>query len=163
MEPEPVQPTGPVDFVPGLPGVGTSAPPTADRRAERKAARVQRGAAARDRAALAGVGLAALAVLLLQFGLVHGSAELWSTVTLWSVFATAASVLALLALAARVVAAGRVSAGTATKVAAAGVLGLAVFWLLVILPIVASDPGFLVTAALLALGAAVWIGPRGEH
>jgi hypothetical protein len=39
-------------------------------------------------------------------------------------------------------------------------VGLAVFWLLVVLPVVASDRGFLLTAALGALGAALWVGPR---
>ena len=42
-------------------------------------------------------------------------------------------------------------------------LALAVFWLLVVLPIVASDPGFLVTAALLALGGALWLGPAKDR
>jgi hypothetical protein len=46
------------------------------------------------------------------------------------------------------------------RIAAAGLVGLAVFWLLVVLPVVASDRGFLLTAALGALGAALWVGPR---
>jgi hypothetical protein len=151
-----VRPTGPVDFVPGLrnhdekSAGSTAGPGTA------------RGHRA-DRTALAGVGLAALSAVLLQFGLFHGEPDFWAAATLWSVFATLMSVLGLVALALRVPASSRVPAGTATRVAAGAVLGLAVFWLLVVLPVVAGDPGFLVTAAMLALGAAVWVGPRGSR
>jgi hypothetical protein len=156
-EPDGAQPTGPVDFVPGLrrpagtPSAGSgagSATPSATRP---------------DRIALVGVALAALSAALLQFGLFHGEPDLWATATLWSVFATLMSIVGLVALALRVPARSRVPAGTATRVAAGAVLGLAIFWLLVVLPIVAGDPGFLVTAALLALGAAVWVGPRGSR
>ena len=148
-------PTGPVDFVPGLPGAGTPEPPP------RRRLRVP--GATPDRGALVAVGLAALAVVLLQLGLTRDDADLWSTVTLWAAFATAASVLGLGALAARTAAPARVPARVATQVVGAAVAALAIFWLLVVLPIVASDPGFLVTAALLALGGALWIGPGRER
>ena len=154
-----VQPTGPVDFVPGLPGAGSTEPEP--RRRLRRPAGVT--GAVPDPSALAGVGLAALAVVLLQLGLAQDGGGLWSAVTLWAAFATAATVLGLVALGARAAAPARVPAGTATRVAAASVLGLAVFWVLVVLPIVASDPGFLVTAALLALGGALWVGPARER
>jgi hypothetical protein len=148
---EGVQPTGPVDFVPGLPGAGTPAPP-----------REKRTGGPHDRTALAGVGLAALAVVLLQLGLVDDVARLWPDVTLWSAFATAATVLGLLTLALRVVT-GKPSARVATRLVAGAVLALAIFWLLVVLPIVASDAGFLVTAALLVLGGALWLGPAKDR
>jgi hypothetical protein len=156
-DPGGAQPTGPVAFVPGVRGVAGGA--AAGSGAGSAAAPATRP----DRTALVGVGLAALSVVLLQFGLFHGEPDLWAAATLWSVFATLTSVLGLVALALRVPARSRVSAGTATRVAAGAVLGLAIFWLLVVLPIVAGDPGFLVTAALLALGAAVWVGPRGSR
>lgn len=149
------QPTGPVDFVPGLPGAGSTEPPP--RR------RIRTPGAVPDRSALAAVGLAALAVVLLQLGLAQDDGRLWSAVTLWGAFATAATVLGLVALAARVAAPARVPVGTATRLAGAAVLALAVFWLLVVLPMVASDPGFLVTASLLALGGALWVGPARER
>jgi hypothetical protein len=149
-----VAPTGPVDFVPGLPAAGTPPPPAP--------ARQRRVPAVHDRSALAAVGLAALSVVLLQLGLTNGEADLWRDVTLWSAFATAATVLGLLALAVRA-AAGRPSARVTTRVVAGAVLALAVFWLLVVLPIVASDTGFLVTAALLSLGAALWLGPAKDR
>ncbi len=146
-----VQPTGPVDFVPGLPGTGGPAPAPPPRRDRTP----------RDRSALVAVGLAALAVVLLQLGLVDDDADLWSRVTLWSAFATAATVLGLIALGVHAV--GRLSARLTTRLVAGAVLALAIFWLLVVLPIVASDPGFLVTAALLALGAALWLGPGKDR
>ncbi len=148
-------PTGPVDFVPGLPGAGSAEPPS------RRRLRVP--GATTDRRTLVAVALAALAVVLLQLGLTRDDADLWSTVTLWAAFATAATVLGLVALAARAAAPARVPARVATQVVGAAVVALAIFWLLVVLPIVASDPGFLVTAALLALGAALWIGPGRER
>jgi hypothetical protein len=149
---EGVQPTGPVDFVPGLPGAGSPPPP----------AREPRTRAPQDRMALVAVGFAALAVVLLQFGLLNEDADLWPEVTLWSAFATAATAIGLLALAVRA-ATGRPSARVTTRIVVGAVLALAVFWLLVVLPIVASDPGFLVTAALLALGAALWLGPAKDR
>ncbi|WP_324275211.1 hypothetical protein [Blastococcus brunescens] len=67
--------------------------------------------------------------------------------------------LAAAAFVAVAVAADRVRSGTAWKVAAAGLVGLAAFWLLVVLPVVATDRGFVLTAALAALGGALWVGP----
>jgi hypothetical protein len=151
--PEGPHATGPVDFVPGFPGAGTFAP-----QSEEPENGTVRAGVSRDRAMWAGVGLAGLAVLLLQLGLTNGSPDLWSAATLWSAFATAASLLGLLALTARAVAGDRVPAGPARRLTGAASLALAVFWLLVVLPIVAGDAGFLVTAALLALGTAAWIG-----
>jgi hypothetical protein len=213
-QPAPVdaaQPTGPVDFVPGLPGPGTPpvppsaaaapaptpAPPppvpptpvpptpvqspgaatpgpiwpdtlesetTGD--GERKARRIRapRIGAPRDRAALGGLGLVLLSVVLLELGLTlrFGGESYWSAVTLWSAFATVCAVLGLLAFAAFYPAGNRLRSGPAWRVGAAGLVGLAVFWLLVVLPTVATDRGFVLTAALAALGGALWIGPRSR-
>lgn len=186
------QPTGPVDFVPGLPGAGTppvppsaaAAPPPvqpaapapapswpdtleSDAQPERPAKgrrlrnRAAGGRTPRDRAALISLGLAVLSLVLLELGLFldFGLESYWSVVTLWSAFATLCSVVAVLALAAALPAASRVRSGAVWRLAAGGLVGLAVFWLLVVLPVVAGDRGFLLTAALGALGAALWIGP----
>jgi hypothetical protein len=190
------QPTGPINFVPGLPGAGTpsvppaasapppppmqpvDAPPTAswphtleadaptERPEKQRRIRVPRDGTdsartPRDRAALIALGLAVLSLGLLEVGLAldFGLEPYWSVVTLWSAFATVCAVLAVLALAASLPAGSRVRSGTVWRIAAGGLVGLAVFWLLVVLPVVASDRGFLLTAALGALGAAVWIGP----
>ncbi len=150
-----VHATGPVGFVPGLPGAGNPPPPTSPQ-AEARPRRP------RDRTAMAGLGLVALAVVLLELGLGlgFGGRSLWSTVPLWSAFATVAALLGLLAFAAFYPSGNRLRSGPAWRVAAGGLVGLAVFWLLVVLPSVASDRGFVLTAALACLGGALWIGPR---
>jgi hypothetical protein len=193
---EAAQPTGPVDFVPGLPGLGTppvpphvtpappppvpprqvpaapdEAPPTAagptwpdtldvdepDRpRGERRIR------APRDRSALVGLALVVLSLVLLELGLTldFGDESYWSTVPLWSAFATVCAVLGLGAVAAALPLATRLASGTGWRIAAGGLVGLAVFWLLVVLPVVGSDRGFLLTMALAALGGALWVGAR---
>ena len=187
-------PTGPVDFVPGLPGAGTPPPPPPVRPAtvpdpepvaqpviqaapapsgpvwpetlESPAAAAERPAkkrAAWDRTALLGVGLTVVSLALLEIGLTMHGGEVesyWQRIPLWSAFATACALLGLVAFAAFLPAGNRLRSGPAWRVAAAGLVGLAVFWLLVVLPVVDSDRGFVLTAALAALGGALWIGPR---
>jgi hypothetical protein len=140
--PATVRSTGPVDGVPAPPR--PVAPPVAPRR--------------RDRAALVPFGLAALSVVLLELGLLlrFGTAPLWSAVTLWSAFAT----VCVLVAGAACSPAARLRPRPAWRAAAGGLVGLAAFWLLVVLPEVASGRGFLLTAAPAALGAALWIGRR---
>jgi hypothetical protein len=174
------EPTGPVDFVPGLPGTppvpppAAPSPPQAETRTDAvvwpdtleaddsgRPAKVRRIGAPRDRAAVLGIGLAVLALVLLELGLAldFGAQSYWSAVPLWSAFATLCAVLGVLAFAAAFPSGNRLRSGSVWRIAAAGLVGLAVFWVLVVLPVVASDRGFLLTAALGALGAAVWVGP----
>jgi hypothetical protein len=113
-----------------------------------------------DRAALPGLALVALGVVLLELGLSLdlGGQSYWSSVPLWSAFAT---VCALLAFAAYYPAGDRGRSGAAWRVAVGGLAGVAVFWLLVVLPVVDTDRGFVLTAALGALGGALWMrAPR---
>nr|WP_239522609.1 hypothetical protein [Geodermatophilus sabuli] len=100
-----------------------------------------------------------LSLVLLELGLTlgFGTDPLWSAVPLWSAFATVATLLGLLPSAARLLPGARLRADGAWKVAAGGLTGLAVFWVLVVLPRVDSDRGFVLTAALAALGAALWV------
>ena len=65
----------------------------------------------------------------------------------------------LIAFAAFYPAGNRLRSGAIWRIAAAGLVGLAVFWVLVVLPRVDSDCGFVLTAALAALGAALWVAP----
>jgi hypothetical protein len=189
--------TGPVDFVPGLPGVGLPPPPatapeptgatavapgpdgrtwpdTLEAEAPAKAPRVR---APQNRATLLGTGLAVLGLVLLELGLGlgFGDRSFWSLVPLWSAFATLAALLALagvvpaaLGRTAGAGAAGSGGAGSGAapagsglpwRIAAGGLVGLAVFWLLVVLPHADTNRGFVLTAALGALGAALWTGP----
>jgi hypothetical protein len=174
------QPTGPVDFVPGLPGLGTppppppvpaSAPPTAaptwpetletgDADRERAGTRVVR--LPQDRSVLAAAGLAALALVLLQLGLAldFDTVSLWDVIPLWSAFATACVLVGLVALLVASSPGGRSRVGLAWRVGAAGLVGLAAFWLLVVLPGADTDRGFVLTAALGCLGAALWVGAK---
>jgi hypothetical protein len=139
--PPAVQPTGPVESLPSLPS------PPAPARVSRRP---------RNRTALAGrgLGIAALLVLeagtVLRFGRPH---SLWTTVPLWCGFATLAAVVGLL------VHVRRTGAGTgrAWRISAAGLVGLAVFWVLVALPVGDTDRGFVLTAALGCLGASLWL------
>jgi hypothetical protein len=204
------QPTGPVDFVPGLPGLGTppvpppaavtaappppvpprpvpvtpgtvtpgtAAPTTAfapaagptwpdslDADEPAGAPKERRTRVPRDRSTLAGLGLVLLSVVTLELGLTlgFGAESYWSLLPLWSGFATVCAVLALLAFAAFYPAGNRLRSGPTWRVAAGGLVGLAVFWLLVVLPVVDSDRGFVLTASLAALGGALWIGPRSK-
>jgi hypothetical protein len=199
---EPVEahvPTGPVDFVPGLPGLGTPPPPPPVRPAPSAGApsgtpetapaattseqapaatwpetletgtagshrpRTARIRAPRNRTMLLGVGLTMLSVVLLELGLTMRWDDLesyWQSIPLWSAFATLCALLGLVAFVAFAAPGDRVRSGPVWRVAAAGLVGLAVFWLLVVLPVVATDRGFVLTAALAALGGALWVGPR---
>jgi hypothetical protein len=157
-------PTGPVDYVPGppvtapsrAPGGASAVPPDLLHDLDDEPRRP------RDLRRLAGGVLAVAALVLLEVGLlVHESGEnLWSRVPLWSAFASLACVIGLAVLAARLPGA-RGAAAHAWTIAAGGLAGVAVFWLLVVLPSAGSDRGFLLTAALGCLGAATWLGGRG--
>lgn len=163
----PAAPTWPDSLEDDPSGPRTSAhPPTEDLGPKRKKRRSADGAPSarrpRDPRALLGLGLVTLALVLLEVGLLveFGARSYWSAVTLWSAFATACALLTLLAFAAFYPAGNRLRPEPAWRVAAGGLVGVAAFWLLVVLPEVASDRGFVLTAALAALGGALWIGPR---
>jgi hypothetical protein len=104
--------------------------------------------------------LGALSAVVLEIGLLvpGGTPALWARVPLWSAFATIAGVAALAGVAARL--AGRHRA-RALRAAVAGLGGLAVFWLLVVLPTAATDRGFLLTAGFAGMAAAVRTAGRG--
>ena len=154
--------TGPVGFVPGLPGAGTPPPPPPGaswpQTLDNDTAAPKPARAPRDRVALAAGGLVLVSLVLLQLGLSleFGTESFWSAVPLWSAFATVCVVLGLAAVA-DLIPGGRRLGGSGWSIAAAGLVGLAVFWLLVVLPNADSDRGFLLTAALGALGAALWL------
>lgn len=179
---EPYQPsydtsrtTGPVDLGPGVAGdpavaepppavpgptTATGLPPAAPAGGGRRSAL----SAVRDRTLLVGVGLVGLALVLLQLGLVldFGNQSLWEVVPTWSTFATVGVVLLLVPFLAPL-AGHALSARAAWRVAAGGLTALAATWVLVALPLVASDRGFWLTAALAAGAAALWLSPgRGE-
>jgi hypothetical protein len=163
------QPTGPVDYVPGPPPPGapatTPAPavgpeePGDDFLGTLLADSPRRGRDPQALRRLAATVLAIAALVLLELGLlVHvAGRNLWSSVPLWSAFATVAAVLGLATVVPGLPGGRRLASGRAWTVAAAGLVGLAVFWLLVVLPVADTDRGFVLTAALGCLGAGVWL------
>jgi hypothetical protein len=185
-DPRGVQVTGPVEFVPGfgaerapagppptpagtatmpprpgaVPGPVTTPgePPRTPGDSRRSPlAAVRR--AGRGGPALASLGLGVIALVLLELGLARdfGNRSLWDVVPTWSALATVATLLVLVPALARLT--GRLPARTAWRVGAAGVAALAVVWVLVALPLAASDRGFWLTAALAAAAAALWTAP----
>lgn len=171
-------PTGPVDWMPLPPEPGAVPPsprpapepvregffegaepaPTdapARRRVRLRLPEVKRPAHGGRGTAAAVLGLVAL--LLLELGLlVHqAGTTLWGRVPLWSSFATVAAVVGLAAvLGSRAAAPVR---DRAWAVGAGGLTGVAVFWLLVVLPTADTDRGFVLTAALACLGGSLWL------
>jgi hypothetical protein len=180
----PGQPTGPVDFVPGfgsrlsppqpagstaatatgqLPAVGPAGGPAGGHSAGRLRARLKGGlpaGAARHRTVFTGLALGVIGLVLLELGLARdfGNASLWSVVPTWSAFATVAAVVALVPLVARWVPSAPAT-GTVWRIGLAGATGLAAFWVLVALPLVTSDRGFLLTAGTALAAAALWLSP----
>ena len=157
------QPTGPVDLVPGLPGSGGAAP-AEDSPAEPQVGGASASSGAAEggpgsRTATAGAGLVVLSLVLLQFGLSldFGTVASWSALPLWSLFATACVVLGVAPFLPALSRSRRLDRQLGRRIAAGGLGGLAVFWVLVVLPNADSDRGFLHTAALAALGGAVWL------
>jgi hypothetical protein len=157
-------PTGPLDSFFGTPppppgAAPPGAAPTAQVPATGKPARAPR--TPRDRAVLVTTGLGVLGLVLLELGLALrlGGQVIWSDLPLWSAFATLAALVGIVGLAAGLLPGRRVGPAVAEKLALGGLAGLAVFWVLIALPRVDSDRGFLLTAALGALGAAVWLSP----
>ncbi|MBB3677300.1 hypothetical protein FHX36_003035 [Modestobacter versicolor] len=174
------QVTGPVDFVPGFtpeaahgssaaspppsPGPSTSVgmpatPPPGQRRSPLAALQ----GAGRHGSALLPLGLGVLALVLLQVGLAldFGNQSLWEVVPTWSAFATLGALLVLVPAVAALT--GRLPARTAWRAGAVGLAALAAAWVLVALPLAASDRGFWLTAAVAAAGAALWLAPGRDE
>ena len=160
-----VVPTGPIDSffgAPPAPHGGAPSPAAAAPTARVPVAEPARAPRTpRDRAVLVTTGLGVLGLVLLELGLALrlGGQVIWSDLPLWSAFATLAALTGIAGLAAGLLPGRRVSPATAERPALGGLAGLAVFWLLIALPRVDSDRGFLLTAALGALGVAVWLSP----
>ena len=156
------QSTGPLDGFFGPPPQAAPAAATAvvpEMPAKQRRVRAPR--TPRERAVLLTTGLGVLALVLLELGLALrlGGQVIWSDLPLWSAFATLAALVGIAGLAAGLLPGRRVGPAVAEKLALGGLAGLAVFWVLIALPRVDSDRGFLLTAALGALGAAVWLSP----
>jgi hypothetical protein len=148
--PRPASGSGPVTS-PGSPTGGPAGPRRSPLAAVRRAGR--------GGTALISLLLGVLALVVLQVGLVRdfGNQSLWEVVPTWSTLATLATLVVLVPAVAGLT--GRLPVRTAWQVGAAGVAALAVVWVLVALPLAASDRGFWLTAALAAAAGALWTAP----
>ncbi|MGY1727715.1 hypothetical protein ACI79J_12165 [Geodermatophilus sp. SYSU D01062] len=157
------QATGPLDSLLGAPPVPPPAavPQKAPAARPEKPARPRAPRRPRDRAALVGAGLAGLGLVLLELGLALrlDGPRLWGQVPAWAAFATVCALLGGVAALSRLVPALRLRPLTAERLALGGAAGLAVFWVLVVLPHADTDRGFLLTAALGAVALAAWLVP----
>ncbi|MGY1777464.1 hypothetical protein ACI8AV_16515 [Geodermatophilus sp. SYSU D00804] len=158
------QPTGPLDSLLGAPPVpppAAAGPQGAPAARPGKPARPRAPRRSRDRAALVGAGLAGLGLALLELGLALrlDGPPLWGQVPAWAAFATVCALLGGAAALSRLVPALRLGPLAAERLALGGAAGLAVFWVLVVLPHADTDRGFLLTAALGAVALAAWLVP----
>lgn len=97
--------------------------------------------------------LAVVAVFAVLAGLTWGGPGNWMWRNgLWALFAVGCAVTQLVSLLGS-------GAGKAWRVAAVATAGLAAFWLLVVLPSIGSNAGFLLTVGAAAAGGALWLAP----
>jgi hypothetical protein len=113
--------------------------------------------AARGRGAAAGVlALLAAGTALAGLFVPYEGATFWASARFWSGFAAFCALLQLAPLARPLFG---WPAGRAWSVGAAGVAGLLLFWVLIVLPVVSSDSSFVVTAAVMAAAGGSWLAP----
>jgi hypothetical protein len=108
--------------------------------------------------ALVGPGLAVLGCLAVLIGLVApgGGTAFIYTARYWAVFAAVCALVQLTPVAGPVLGWAPERAWTA---GAAGVAGLLLFWLLIVLPVIAADESFVLTAGVAAAAAGSWLAP----
>lgn len=161
----PAAPTGPMDWVPGFPGeqppphpsapVGSAQGQAHDTGRAPRVSASQRTPA--DRATLTATVLGVLGLVVLELGLSLSfglGSSVWSALPTWSGFATLAALVALVPF---VPSRGGLSRRQAWQVGAAGGAGLLLFWVLVVLPGVATDQGFVLTAGVALSAGALWL------
>lgn len=97
--------------------------------------------------------LAVVAVFAVLAGLTWGGPGNWMWRNgLWALFAIGCAITQLVSLLGS-------GTGKAWRVAAVATAGLAAFWLLVVLPSIGSNAGFLLTVGAAAAGGALWLAP----
>jgi hypothetical protein len=87
----------------------------------------------------------------------YEGATFWTTAQFWTGFAALCALVQLAPLARPVFG---WPARRAWSIGAAGVAGLLLFWLLIVLPVVSANSSFVVTAAVGAAAAGAWLGRR---
>jgi hypothetical protein len=86
----------------------------------------------------------------------YNGATFWASAQFWSGFAAFCALVQLAPLARPVFG---WSAQRAWSIGAAGVAGLLLFWVLIVLPVVSSNSSFVVTAAVAATAGGSWLAP----
>lgn len=102
------------------------------------------------------LGLASVALVLLAVFVEEHDSNLWDGSVVWSLFAIAAAVATLAPALGRQIG---LSESTAWTVGAIGAGGLVAWWVLLVLPGIADNIGFVATAGVAAGAAAVWRAP----
>ena len=143
------------------PGAGPHQKAPPGRKARPSAAVPARHSPRRDPAhgrVIAAGGLALLAAGTALAGLFvpYDGATFWTSAPFWSGFAAFCALLQLAPLARPVFG---WPATRAWSIGAAGVAGLLLFWILIVLPVVSSNSSFVVTAAVMAAAGGAWLAP----
>jgi hypothetical protein len=102
------------------------------------------------------LSLAAMGALLACLFVEDGGVKFWDTSEAWSVFAIACGAAQLAPLARQQLS---WSDDRAWTVAAIGVGGLALYWLLLVLPGISSNTAFAITAAVGLAAGGLWLAP----
>ena len=99
----------------------------------------------------------ALVALLLGLFVPEHDTQLWDGSEAWSVFAIVCAVAQLVPLLRR---STKLDETQAWHVAAVGAAGLALYWLLLVLPVIGRNTSFAVTLATAAAAGGVWLAPE---
>ena len=105
---------------------------------------------------IGGLALLAAGTALAGLFVPYDGATFWTSAPFWSGFAAFCALLQLAPLARPVFG---WPATRAWSIGAAGVAGLLLFWILIVLPVVSSNSAFVVTAAVMAAAGGAWLAP----
>ena len=103
-----------------------------------------------------GLAVAGGAATMVGLFVPYDGASFWNTAQFWSGFAALCAVVQLAPLTRPVLG---WPAGRAWAIGAAGVAGLLLFWVLIVLPEVSSNSSFVLTAAVVAAAGGSWLAP----
>jgi hypothetical protein len=106
--------------------------------------------------AAGGLAVAGGAATMIGLFVPYDGATFWGTAQFWSGFAALCALIQLAPLTRPVFG---WPAGRAWAIGAAGVAGLLLFWVLIVLPAVSSNSSFVLTAAVAAVAGGAWLAP----
>jgi hypothetical protein len=106
--------------------------------------------------AVCALALLGAAAALIGLFVPYDGATFWASAQFWSGFAAVCALVQLAPLARPVFG---WPARRAWSIGAAGVAGLLLFWVLIVLPVVSTNSSFVVTAAVAAAAGGSWLAP----